>query len=436
MVKQSSETGGRSWLRWLREVGSHDFCPGANRYVYWLKQPIGWFVVAAGGALMVGLFLGPQGYVLLAAILSVIALGVAWPWLSMLGLSCELRFDRRHAVEGQRIRTYLIVTNRWFVPAWGLMVSRGMRREEVERPAFLSLGLVMPWSCAEFEWEFGAEERGIFPLATPLISTGFPFGIWECNRPVEVRKSLIVWPRQVVIDRWPLLTGKTRSVQGATTPQGGMDGDTLGVRPYRHGDSYRDVHWPQTARQGELIVRERHAMTRREARIIVDTCREHHDGRGSQHSFEWALRLATSLVRELHRQLYSVECCCGPDVATLPAQAPCLSPILDQFAAAHMATTEHRAPPWSSLGNSDAGRLQSDSQRTEGPDASNHRRAPLTFVVTTNRNRRVSDLGAGRSGVQLVIVDVDACVQRSTDDTLEPLPAWLQSVPLVISSKG
>ena len=39
---------GRS-LRHLTGVLNHDFCPWANRYVYWLKQPIGWFVLAAAG---------------------------------------------------------------------------------------------------------------------------------------------------------------------------------------------------------------------------------------------------------------------------------------------------------------------------------------------------------------------------------------------------
>jgi hypothetical protein len=60
----------------LDGVLHHDFCPWANRYVYWLKQPIGWFVVAAAMSLIVGAFLGAQGFVLCAAIVAVIALGV------------------------------------------------------------------------------------------------------------------------------------------------------------------------------------------------------------------------------------------------------------------------------------------------------------------------------------------------------------------------
>ncbi|MEZ6097099.1 MAG: hypothetical protein R3C03_23230 [Pirellulaceae bacterium] len=38
-----------------------DFCPSWNRYVYWLKQPIGWFVIAAIVGLLIALFLSWKG---------------------------------------------------------------------------------------------------------------------------------------------------------------------------------------------------------------------------------------------------------------------------------------------------------------------------------------------------------------------------------------
>ena len=45
----------RQSLRRFNGTLNHDFCPWANRYVYWLKQPIGWFILAAAAALAIGL---------------------------------------------------------------------------------------------------------------------------------------------------------------------------------------------------------------------------------------------------------------------------------------------------------------------------------------------------------------------------------------------
>ena len=69
-----------------------DFCPWANRYIYWLKKPLGILVVAATASLLCGLFVAPQGLVIAATIAATIILGMVWPWVGLRGLSCELRF--------------------------------------------------------------------------------------------------------------------------------------------------------------------------------------------------------------------------------------------------------------------------------------------------------------------------------------------------------
>ncbi len=104
---------------------NHDFCPGVNRYVYWLKQPIGWFVLAAAAAAFIGFSVSPQALFVFAAILVVIVVGVAWPWVGLRGISCELAFDRRRASEGSTVRVLITVVNRWPFPVWGLAVERG-----------------------------------------------------------------------------------------------------------------------------------------------------------------------------------------------------------------------------------------------------------------------------------------------------------------------
>ena len=59
----------------------------------------------------------------------------------------------------------------------------------------------------------------------------------------------------------------------------GTWGDVLGVRPYRRGDVLRRIHWPQSARHGQLVVCEVQA-SRPSVQIVLDTHPESHWARG------------------------------------------------------------------------------------------------------------------------------------------------------------
>ena len=64
------------WRSHLSNFLTHDFSPWANRYVYWVKSPLGLLIVAAVVALICGLFVANQGLVVFAAITMVIGVVV------------------------------------------------------------------------------------------------------------------------------------------------------------------------------------------------------------------------------------------------------------------------------------------------------------------------------------------------------------------------
>ncbi len=335
-TKAKTKTG--LWQR-LTEIGNYDFCPWANHYVYWLKQPIGWFVIAAACSLLVGLFLGPQGYVFFAAIVAVMVLGVVWPWIAMRGIQCELRFDRGRVTEGESATVILKVINRSVFPVWGLTVSRGMDRlNDVATTStnsvstFMGLRCVAPWSETEFEWQFQPRLRGEYPTVTPILGNGFPFGLWSCNRPIAVVGRLLVWPKTWALAALPNVVGNVQSLLGALAQTAGTEGEVLGLRPYRRGDSMKSIHWPQTARQGEMVVRERQSNRRREIQIIVDTTARHHLGTAGHSSLEWSFRIAGSLCQAFHTQGFQVECRLSNESILAPVQTSGIKPILDRMA--------------------------------------------------------------------------------------------------------
>ena len=321
------------WRSLLAAV-NHDFFPSLNRYVYWLKQPIGWFLLAAVASLLVAIMLGPQGWVLFVGIVSVTLLGVLWPALAMRGLSAELSFDRRRVTEQQVVRVKLRVTNRWPLPIWGLSLDRGFSSycDRSGRPV-IALGCVRPWSTAEFEWEYTPEARGVLPVAQPILSNGFPFGIWQAERVVQVPVKLLVWPRTFTLDGIPEISGNRFAVTGMLQPKSGHDGEFIGIRPYRQGDSLRHIHWAQTARQDELIVCERQTHCRRSVRIELDPAMIAGESEASwEASREWLFRVSASLCKAFHAHRFQIACQLGDELIELPESALDIKPILDRMA--------------------------------------------------------------------------------------------------------
>jgi len=123
--------------RWL----THDYVPGANRYVYWMKTPLGVLALACAASLACGFCVAPQGFVLAGVSATIIVLGIVWPWLAMRGIRAELSFHRPRTREGQSVPVRLIVRNRWPLPIWGLAVQGGFDGDSKADKATIAVAL-------------------------------------------------------------------------------------------------------------------------------------------------------------------------------------------------------------------------------------------------------------------------------------------------------
>lgn len=85
-----------------------------------------------------------------------------------------------------------------------------------------------------------------------------------------------------------LSSDSDRAAGGARTP---APDDAL-LRDYRSGDDLRRVHWPSSARRGELLVRQDDTSGRRPASVLLDLAE---DGPTT----EWSIRLAASIALAL-----------------------------------------------------------------------------------------------------------------------------------------
>jgi len=333
----------------LLSIANHDFCPWANRYVYWLKQPIGWFVVATIASMLMAAFLEPRAWIIVGSLVAVIALGIVWPWAAIRGTTAEIEFDRRRCREGERVQVRLAIHNRWPWPLWGMSAENGFFvGPGGEVPPVAALASVPAWSRSEFVFEYQPATRGVYPLTPPELATGFPFGIWRAARTIAVKPELLVWPRTTRLTSNPSLGGDIPDVLGMMFDRPGNEGDVIGVRPFRDGDRLRSIHWAQTARRDALIVTERQASARRLVVVAVGGYAfpkvASPDGPAPCRQLEAAIRVAASIAMEFHAHHAEVRFVMGEIDMCLSPGTPGVHRLLDALARFQVERCSPRSP--------------------------------------------------------------------------------------------
>ena len=276
-----------------------DFCPWANRFVYWLKEPVGWFVLATIVSVMVGMYVSPVGWTLAASLVAIIITGMVWPWIAIRAVSCALRPETASVHEEDACHLILSVRNRFPLPIWGLAVQGFLDRKsedaETDDLPTVALAYVRGLSICSYRFSIHPALRGRYPDATVLLTCSFPFGIWTAKSEMTEMTPLTVWPRVFPIAGQNSMSGNSRAEHGEGS-RPGRTGDFIGVREYRHGDCAKQVNWVATARSDSLIVTERGGPQCPSLFVTVD------DSAGrSRWEIADRIRVAASLLANLHQ---------------------------------------------------------------------------------------------------------------------------------------
>jgi uncharacterized protein (DUF58 family) len=388
-------------LRRANDVLSHDFCPWANRWVYWLKNPLSCLALAAGAALLCGCFVNRYVFVLAGALCGVMALGTVWPLLTLRGVRCVVEFERARCRAGEPVNVTIRVTNRWPWPVWGLSLRRGFADAEADWSG-VALARIGGWSSVAFVWEFRPERRGVYPLETPRMETGFPFGLFRAAGPVAAASELIVWPQTVSLLSLPDTACEQPRDSRLSDRRVGEFGDMLGTRGFRAGDSLRRVHWAQTARHGRLVVCERQAPAMTAVYVNVDVAAGHQAVDSGGSALEAVIGVAASICESLCAQHACVECAVGGEVYRCGSHSAELRRLLDALARIPRAGL----PP---------SRLFATPRSASAPPGA------LQIVVTTALGMALASTKHDGADRKWVVVDASR-----DGDTTRPHAAWVR----------
>lgn len=192
-----------------------------------------------------------------AGLLGALVIGSVWPVVLVTRLGLVVRRAPVDLVSGQLGSVEVELSGR----AAGVSLScsgTGVTVVDVVSPDVVCLPLTV-------------SRRGVYRFVEIDVASDAPFGIVRAlrTRTVALAEELLVGPAPVdlVLGAGELPGDESHdAVAGAS-----LQGDAVrSVRPYVPGDPSHLVHWPSTARSGELVVRELDPPAASGSAIVVD----------------------------------------------------------------------------------------------------------------------------------------------------------------------
>jgi uncharacterized protein (DUF58 family) len=237
--------------------------------------------------------------------------------LALLGVAAvlpgkSLRFleVRRRTIEpvsaGDRITVELEIENRAREPKTLLQVVDILPfvlGEPIVRP----IEVIDPKSIYRHTYYLEVRQRGVYRWQEVNLRTAAPLGLFWCRRSRPVKAVAVVYPQVLPLSTCPIIDriGQEDSPQfyNRSRSQTATEGLTRNLRPYRHGDPTRLIHWRTSARYGELRVRELEvAAGGQEIIIALDS-----GAAWQPEEFERAVTVAASLYFYASKRLLNVK---------------------------------------------------------------------------------------------------------------------------------
>lgn len=170
---------------------------------------------------------------------------------------------------------------------------------------YCSLFTLMPYQQIRRRHRVKFLHRGAYDLGNASLTAGDMLGLIRCQRTQELQVPVLVYPR--LLEQEELPAPMYRLLGELVCRQQLLRDPFLvrGIRPYQPGDPVRDIHWPATARTGDVQVRIHDFTTRTQLLVVLNVQREdlqwhNHLPEQDEAAIEYGICLAATLcVRAL-----------------------------------------------------------------------------------------------------------------------------------------
>ncbi|MDQ0191170.1 DUF58 domain-containing protein [Alicyclobacillus cycloheptanicus] len=230
--------------------------------------------------------------------------GLVWSF-GLRGVETSRSLSASRLSAGQPLEITLSLTRRGW---WPLLWVR-VRDDLPERWRFQTLGaerVLQPmWSTeASFVYQVDAVQRGVYALGDTTVETGDVFGLVHRTACIRRFDEVMVYPQIVPVRGWAGYHPEEQGLRQPTRRRAEESTNVLGVRSYVPGDRLSRIHWPASARRGELQAKEFELHVTSELLFLIDAAETSFASRPAS-LFELEMTVAASLLKhafDLRRQ--------------------------------------------------------------------------------------------------------------------------------------
>jgi len=216
-----------------------------------------------------------------------------WTWLAERPVVLSLEALPEHATEGERVTLAAELTR-----TSRILLGSSSVELEVGRLGRHSLRLRGHGRVLSASFDLGRLPRGVYTIDEAIVVVGDLLGLASVRPHVAVeRTTLVVRPRLVALDGLFCDAGVIGGDGRRLLLRRAAGFDFHSVREYEQGESLRRVHWPTSARRGQLMVKELEDTSHDGAVVLLDCDPAGAVGVAPDSSFDVSVRIAGSILQ-------------------------------------------------------------------------------------------------------------------------------------------
>jgi uncharacterized protein (DUF58 family) len=233
-----------------------------------------WAVLGGGALLWVASRLvgSPDLHIVSVGLLALVPLGILLVRLRRHRLRATRRLSARRAFPGTRIRVEVEVGNLGEVRT-SLLLLEDRLPSALGPPARLVIPHVPPGARQSVSYEFTPRRRGRYEVGPLVAQMTDPFDLARHRIEFDETHDLIVYPEVEPLEATQVASPIGGSGESSSRQLFRTGEEFYTMRHYEIGDDLRRIHWPSTARIGELMIRQDETARRAAAVIFLDSRR-------------------------------------------------------------------------------------------------------------------------------------------------------------------
>lgn len=235
----------------------------------------------------------------LAYFLAAVFIFVRW-WMGRVpAMLTYRRVHESHIFFDEVATVTLEVQNRSAIPIPWLQYSERLPLRLGYTTPHTGAAYVPGHALRKLHYTLRGSRRGLYALGPLTMHYGDIFGFEDRVIRGIGTDRLIVYPKIVPLEQLLL---PSRSPLGALRSRNPLSEDpsrVIGVRDYQRGDSIRRIHWPATARAGQLQVKKLEPAMTLQTVLLLDLHPESYDSQMTDHYQELAIVAAASFANRL-----------------------------------------------------------------------------------------------------------------------------------------